>query len=329
MFGSEILDVAIGLALVFLLLSLICSSAREAIETVFKDRARDLERGIVEMLGDPHRRDLVLKFYQHPLINGLFKGDYTPGKTRNLPSYIPSRFFALAIMDLVKSTAPPAANTVINAAEGTTTTAWAAAEFINAVSEMPQNSELRGALTPLIEAAGSDISRVRQNIEDWYNASMDRVAGWYKRRTQIILAILGFGIAAFLNVDAIGIARYLNTSQTARSIMIADAERITRDAQPPSADISDPLRFLERQGGIPVGWVFRREPNQSEADFARDWRRAPNTFYTWLLKVSGILFTGFAVALGAPFWFDVLNRFMVIRSTVKPQEKSPEEKSKD
>lgn len=36
-----------------------------------------------------------------------------------------------------------------------------------------------------------------------------------------------------------------------------------------------------------------------------------------------------AVSLGAPFWFDLLNRFIVVRSTVKPREKCPEEKSKD
>ena len=34
----------------------------------------------------------------------------------------------------------------------------------------------------------------------------------------------------------------------------------------------------------------------------------------------------FAICLGAPFWFDMLNKFIVIRSTVKPKEKSPEEK---
>ena len=33
--------------------------------------------------------------------------------------------------------------------------------------------------------------------------------------------------------------------------------------------------------------------------------------------------------LGAPFWFDLLNKVMVIRSTVKPHEKSPEESSED
>ena len=45
--------------------------------------------------------------------------------------------------------------------------------------------------------------------------------------------------------------------------------------------------------------------------------------------VLGWLVTALAVMLGAPFWFDVLNRIMVIRSTVKPHEKSPEEPSQD
>jgi hypothetical protein len=33
-----------------------------------------------------------------------------------------------------------------------------------------------------------------------------------------------------------------------------------------------------------------------------------------------------AITLGAPFWFDLLNRFMVARSTVKPDEKEKEGK---
>ena len=39
--------------------------------------------------------------------------------------------------------------------------------------------------------------------------------------------------------------------------------------------------------------------------------------------------TGFALSLGAPFWFDMLNKFMVVRATVKPHEKSQDEGSKD
>jgi hypothetical protein len=43
----------------------------------------------------------------------------------------------------------------------------------------------------------------------------------------------------------------------------------------------------------------------------------------------GWLLTAMAISLGAPFWFDTLNRLMVVRSTVKPHEKSREQESKD
>ena len=49
----------------------------------------------------------------------------------------------------------------------------------------------------------------------------------------------------------------------------------------------------------------------------------------WVGIIIGWLITAAAVTLGAPFWFDVLNKIMVIRSTVKPKEKSPDEGSED
>ena len=46
------------------------------------------------------------------------------------------------------------------------------------------------------------------------------------------------------------------------------------------------------------------------------------------MKIFGLILTAFAISLGGPFWFDLLNQFMVVRSTIKPQEKSPAEPSK-
>jgi hypothetical protein len=48
-----------------------------------------------------------------------------------------------------------------------------------------------------------------------------------------------------------------------------------------------------------------------------------------LLSLIGWSITALALSLGAPFWFDLLNKFIVVRATVKPKEKSPEEPSKD
>ena len=79
--------------------------------------------------------------------------------------------------------------------------------------------------------------------------------------------------------------------------------------------------------GLPIGWV------QGGNDIRREW---PGNNWTsdggWLSQIGwhwmGWLITALALSLGAPFWFDLLNKFIVVRSTVKPKEKSQDEPSK-
>ena len=331
MFGSEVLDVAIGLILIFLLLSLICSSIREAIETVLRHRSSDLQRGIREMFGDKTDIGLVTAFYKHPLIEALFPGDYVPGKTRNLPSYIPARTFSLTVINMLVSKYLPE----VEIAGKQLTDSERFDYFSQAVANMPGGSRLKGAMEPLIAASNRDFTQLRLEIEHWFNSSMDRVSGWYKARTQIIIAVVGLCLAAIMNVDSLAIVRYLDTNQTARSVLIDRVAQMRSGAAPymppgpPTSDLIDPMGWIERQGGLPLGWVLHMQPGQQLGDFEHDWRRPPSTFSGWLAKLAGILFTAFALTLGAPFWFDLLNRFMVVRSTVKPEEKSPPEPSKD
>ena len=327
MFGSEVLDVAIGLILIFLLLSLVCSSIREAIETVLRHRSSDLERGIREMFGDRTNKGVVADFYRHPLIEALFRGDYVPGRTRNLPSYIPSHTFSLALMNLLISKHMPEAEDAQHEASAAERFEF----FRQAVANMPAGSRLKGAMQPLIAVSNGDLTRLRSEIEQWFNSSMDRVSGWYKTRTQIIIAAIGLSLAAAMNVDSLAIARYLDTNQTARSVLVNRAAQVRNEpgVKPSTSELIDPIGWIERQGGLPLGWVIHEQPGQGKGDFERDWRRPPLTVSSWLAKIGGIFFTAFALSLGAPFWFDLLNRFMVVRSTVKPEEKIPAEPSKD
>jgi hypothetical protein len=105
MLGWEILDVALGLVFIYLLLSLIASAVREAAEMVIKARAVHLERGIREMLQDPTGAEWACKIYTHPYVSSLFKDTYNRKRTRwvgwNLPTYIPARSFAAALVDTV------------------------------------------------------------------------------------------------------------------------------------------------------------------------------------------------------------------------------------
>jgi len=318
MFGLEMLDLAIGIIFIFLLLSLICSALNELLEAWLKNRAANLEKGIRELLSDPDGTAMAEKLYNHPLVFALFRGKYAPG-SKKLPSYIPSRNFALALMDIVLP------------ASQTSEPAQSLQPLRTAVGDLP-NEKLKEALLTLLNAAGGNIDKVRQNIEDWYNSSMDRVAGWYKRRVQIIILFLGFGIAIFTNADTIAIFKSLTTDAPLRNSLVAAAEEYAK-TQPgespgaPTERIEENMKKLEALG-LPIGWDWKSKINDAPHAIT-NFRAVPVTFWGWVLKVIGWLITAMAISLGAPFWFDLLNKFMVIRSTVKPHEKSPEEASED
>jgi hypothetical protein len=74
MFGSSILEVAIGLVFVYLLLSLVCTAANELIAALMTWRAVNLEQGIRNLLNDPSGNALAKVFYEHPLIKAVLPG---------------------------------------------------------------------------------------------------------------------------------------------------------------------------------------------------------------------------------------------------------------
>src|SRR4051794_476139 len=109
---SAVVDLVIGLVLVFFLLSLVTSGVNEVISKWLNRRSRYLVAALGKLLGG-----LTPQFLGHPLIQGLAKNaDRPPSKPatvgtkaappnsspevstdlKNLPSYIPARTFALA-----------------------------------------------------------------------------------------------------------------------------------------------------------------------------------------------------------------------------------------
>jgi hypothetical protein len=320
-FGSEVLDVAIGLVFVYLVLSLICSAACELIESVLKGRASYLKQGMQEMLDDSAGDGLVREIYNHPLVSSLFRGDYKAGQTKNLPSYIPPANFSLALMDIIGLSGPRAGATsspstlpvgVPVSPEG----------FRNAIiANLGSNPHVSQALLALADSAGYNPAVFQKKIEAWYNGSMDRVSGWFKRRSHFVVLTTGLLLSLAINADTISITNSLATDKSLRASLISAATEAAKT--PPSAASATSDNFQAdvqqiRSAGLPLGW------NTS----ATDLRRVPQTGPEWLFKILGLALTGLAISLGAPFWFDVLNRFMVVRSTVKPSEKSPDEATK-
>ena len=337
MFGSEILDVAIGLVFVFLLMSLICSAIRELAEAWFKTRAVYLEQGLRELLHDATGATLVKAVYDHPSVYGLYQGAYDPATvtnrgalaTTNLPTYIPASNFAVAMLDLVARGLDVQDRTAADAASPRITLDTVRAGI--ATIGVPP---VQRALLSALDLAQGDLDRAQQNIEAWYNASMDRVSGWYKRRTQAVLFGLGLLTAVAVNANAVTIARYLYHDQGARAALVASATGTARDSAVSRAKLDDVVAQLDTLD-LPLGWQSGWDAGIVGARQQLGGRvaspRVPITAgpADLALAIVGWLLTACAVSFGAPFWFDLLNKVTVIRSTVKPHEKSPDEASDD
>jgi len=342
MFGSKILDVAIGLIFVYIIVSVLCTAVREGIEAWLKTRAAYLEHGIRLLLQDSDGKGIVTNVFNHPLIDGLFMGNYTPlsnttdgnrpVKGGELPSYIPTKSFASALLDIA------ARGPVDGSVERYGTPISLEVIRRNVAANIPDNSRIQRIVLHAVDAAQGDLDKAQKAIEEWYDSAMDRVSGWYKRTTHFIVLAIGLTVAVGMNIDSVAIVDKLYRSEAVRDAVVAAAssaaDRYNKDTNAnkdaaaaaalgkkgPNAytEATDALNGLH----LPVGWDDSRLsfcPPASFNEFVKIF------LFPWI----GWILTALAASLGAPFWFDVLNKVMVIRSTVKPHEKSPEESSED
>lgn len=303
MFGMQILDIAIGLIFIYLILALTCTAINELFAGWFDRRSKNLVMGIRNLLQDSKERDsksnkddensLVSKFYSHPLIKSLEEKGAKP-------SYIPSRTFALTLLDIIAPATPGGSKTI--------------ADVRGAVDKF-SNAEVRKSLLVLIDEAEGDLNKVQENIEIWFNNSMDRVSGWYKKRTQTIILLIAIALVGFLNADTIRISKALANNSALREAIVAQAQEYAKSNQAagnstatPQARIQENVDKLQ-QLGVPLGYE------------GEGW---PKGFDGWLSKVLGLMLTAAAASLGAPFWFDILNKFINIRAAGK----SPDEMAK-
>jgi len=289
MLDSAVLDVAFGLVFVFVILSLACSALNETISSLFNWRAKFLRRGIANLL-EPTNLDRGLEqtgtLLQHPLLNALVR-PVKPGSTRlHYPSYVPSRTFVAALLDFDRT--------------------GGKREIEAAIAAVP-STDARRALTVLLERADGDVTRFTRDAERWFDDSMERVSGWYRRRVQKILWALALVLVVSLNVDSVRIAEQLWTQKAVRAAVVARAEAAQPVAEAPSLkQVASDVTELD-QLALPIGWTAETRPEGSGEWLLRI-----------LLKVVGLLLTASALTLGAPFWFDVLSKIARLRSAGAP-----------
>jgi hypothetical protein len=308
---APVIEVLIGLLLVYTILSIITSAIHEGLAGLFGWRSTYLEKGIKSLLG----ATLSGEFFEHDLIRAL-RSDAKFGFNKK-PSYVSASTFTETVLDGLRKLQPPSGANPPTSPPGVPTDDvvlkdWRDHLTTQATSSAEKPAEKAERPAPIFNAvrvfanAAKDLEDFKKRLDAWYEETMDRVRGWYTRFTRAILFAIGILLVLFLNADSINIATTLWRDAPIRTAVVEQAGTVAQGEQPDTDQAVDQLRGLE-QLDLPLGWVTG-EGGETDP------RGLPSKPVEYLIKLLGLLITAFALSFGSTFWFDLLKRFVGIRS---------------
>ena len=282
MFNSTAIEVVIGLVFIYILYSLLVTIITELIAGVLNQKGRILKKGVKRMLDDEDQELFSDEFLKRPEIK------YLCNKNR-LPSYINASTFSKAMINVLQK-----AN---DAGE-------VFGEYMKKLEEEKDKSETKELIYNLMVEANGNLDNFKELLGNWFDETMDRVAGWYKRRIQLITFIIGIVIAFALNVDTIAIAKKLTRESDTRLELVKVATEYAAE------DFAADSTTVQINAGM--NEIVQQIQDQ-ESIISLGWPPLdPRTGDFWLY-VLGCLTTAIALSLGAPFWFDILNKLSKLR----------------
>ena len=329
---GAVLDVAIGLSFMYVMTSLLVTIVQEQLATLMQLRARNLYGAIKNLVADPallehpEYRTLAVDLYRHPLMQSLYRRSPLPAKISSddfvrltkLPSYIPSRHFAVALLDVLRGKNASEAIGMDHVLAGAK----------EAVDKLPA-CQLKTTLTLFVadvdprRAALNERARVvSERIESWFNDSMSRTSGWYKRQAQKMSLAIGFVLAVLINANTFEVAGQLWRDNALRAQVSATAAAYYKDQTAADRGSAPPGSIAPREtqtDSVAARWNHQMQSLQ-ESSLPIGWKAdvasmLPKSAAGWIALLFGWLVTALATSLGAAFWFDVLGKALQIRGS--------------
>lgn len=266
----QIVNVVVLLSALFFFTSTIASHLIEVYVGWRNSRGESLRNRLEKALG----KEATDAFYSDPIIKSLSGG--SPGKPLP-PSYIEPEYFAKVVAALSNSDGPVKASAVI--------------------------SDIK---TKLVGAA----DQLEPKLIDWFKAINDRENGVYTRWTFLRLLVVGFLLAATMDIDTVHIAGTLwsNPEQTEQAAQKLDN---IKNLSGQLSGLSDADR---KKLNDSVAAAYKDVRTFAKPTYA--WQKTPPnlTWDDWLGKLLGWLLTALATSLGAQFWFNMMSEALKLRA---------------
>ena len=346
MSGFPILDLVIGIIFVYFLLSIISSSGVEMILAGLNARSKLLEEWLFKIFDKPITQpdgttlSLGQAIMDHCSVTAL-------SQKRKSTSYIDAKNFTSALFE--KLTFDPTnpksiANDFDTFIEDLSKTTVLSTEFQRVL--LIYANEAKDTYNQVTTKTFSEIELFREKVENWFDSSMDRITGTLKKRySRPATLFVATIVTLFLNADSIALAKYLYSNPEARTKIAMQGYNATTDTalirQVKQMDLKPDPSSKDTMTGQQLKQIMIRKiadidkAKQGLADvMPLTWKagelnneQGNFSFRLFFSKLTGLLATILAIMMGAPFWFDMLNKISNLRSTgTKPASSASEKK---
>jgi hypothetical protein len=281
----QVLEVAIGLIVVYYVLGSMVSLVTKWINEMFETRGVALERYLKKIAGDK-----VIRLTNLPQIKALqpirYKNWFSVFGAVTEPKKIekiPVATLVDAYFDVVGLTA--------NKALGTD-------ELIALINKLPA-SEGKTAFINWINQGVTNVEDLRKRTTAYFTGMLDQAAATFKANARSFVIMLSIAVTLLFGTDSIQLARDLWTNAELRAIAAAQADAVVAQ-EGGNADLTSLVKDLGAFS-IKIGW-WRQTNNLPVSPTPWDWTKFG------LLKFAGLCITAAAVSQGSSFWYDLLKK---------------------
>ena len=327
-----LVDVIISFALIFLLFSILVSGMAELWQLIIRKRALFLHDAINDVFNDHLNKNYAHLIYTHPLVDRLKE------KNTTYPHYIAAGTFADALIDIIRNDHQLPEITfnherksydikhAVYSSDQAKAGDGIVADFNAGIHAMAE-SDLKQLLRT-VSFGADDYASLKRNVVQWFNDYMSATSTWYKRGMTKMLFGFGIIVALVFNVNAIHIVKELYDQKVMRDELVNYAkEYVAKNKEFYDGEKMQNIpidlqvqRIQEaykesRALNLPVGWRLKDMTNRYDL-----LGMTTDIILYLLMSIPGWLIAAAALSYGADNWFNILSRFINIRTSIKPKE---------
>ena len=307
-----VLDIVIGLSLIYTFLSLLASELTRTIIRMRRWRQKQLQRTILNLLGESVKNNdldclketITGKILNNAEIVSAIRTFQLSGKWYILCGVSP-QLFAKVLLEIIQ----------MSSSKQLDIAADPATEPIVRLSLMIESSpellpQLRVNLERMIHRirqrepdAQKQFLQLQDEIAFWFSCALQEPSRTYKIHLKIVSFLVSLVIVIAANVDSLYIIRRISENTATRAVVMQHAANIQGcQRQLNSLQCTERLSSLMERTFIPVGW----HPANRRKQFAQLSR------VVILRTIGGWLLSSLAIAMGSRFWLQIFNQLGVM-----------------